>query len=230
MTITYHAEVLQGSDEWAELRTGILTASEMKLIVTPTLKVADNEKVRAHLWELLAQRISNYVEPTFYGDDMLRGHMDEEEARKLYARHFEPVEEIGFVTNDDHGFTLGYSPDGMIRKRTAAIECKSRRQKYQVQTIVEHHLTGAIPADYMMQCHSALLIADLTFIDLVSYSGGLPMTTMRVHPDEKIRNAIIEAAGEFERKLNERLEAYLDAVARPDMIPTERRVELEMYV
>lgn len=229
MTIQYH-DVLQGSDEWAELRTGILTASEVKLVITPTLKVADNEKTRTHLWELLAQRVTRYVEPTFYSDDMLRGHADEEEARKIYSKHFDKVEEIGFITNDDFGFTLGYSPDGLIRKRTAGIECKSRRQKYQVQTIVEHHLTGAVPADYLMQCHAGMLIANLTFIDLVSYSGGLPMTSMRIHPDDAIRNAIIEAAGEFERKLVERLEAYHDAVVKPGMIPTERRIEQEMYI
>src|SRR4051812_27927661 len=109
--ITYHRNVFQGSDEWFALRKGVLTASEMKLVVTPTLKVADNEKTRAHLYELLAQRITDYVEPCYVSDDMLRGYEDEVYAREAYRQHYSPVEEVGFVTNDKWGFTLGYSPD-----------------------------------------------------------------------------------------------------------------------
>lgn len=232
MGVVYHMDVLQGSDEWEELRLGRLTASEMKLIVTPaTLKAAANDKARAHLWELLAQRITKYVEPHFYGEEMERGHRDEVEVRRLYSEHFSPVEECGFITNDSFGFTLGYSPDGLIEGRTAGIEAKSRRQKFQAQTIVEHHLIGAVPTDYLIQCHTGMIVADLNRMDLVSYSGGMPMIPMQVFPDDKIHNAIIEISGEFERQLAEKLAAYRDALeTNRKLIPTERLVELEMYV
>jgi len=65
MPITYHPEVDQGSEEWLAMRCGLLTASEMKLILTPTLKIANNDKTRAHVWELAAQRITRYTEPTY---------------------------------------------------------------------------------------------------------------------------------------------------------------------
>ena len=48
----------------------------MKLILTPTLKVASNDKARAHVYELLAQRITRHVEPHYISDDMLRGRED----------------------------------------------------------------------------------------------------------------------------------------------------------
>ena len=54
--IRYHYDIEQGTPEWLALRCGILTASEIKLIMTPTLKVASNDKERAHLFELIAQR------------------------------------------------------------------------------------------------------------------------------------------------------------------------------
>jgi hypothetical protein len=230
MTIVYH-DVLQGSEEWANLRTGLITASEVKLLVTPaTLKAAANDKAKAHLWELLAQRISNYVEPHFYGDDQLRGHEDEVEARRLYAANIGPVEEIGFITNDKWGFTLGYSPDGLIEDRTAAIECKSRRQKYQVQTIVEWHKDSVIPADYLLQCQTGMLVGELNYVDLVSYSGGLPMIPMQVWPDDKVQAAIIEVCGEVERKLAEYRDAYFTALeTNPALIPTDRRAIQEIF-
>ena len=34
--VKYHHDIVQGSDEWLAARCGLLTASEMKLIVTPT--------------------------------------------------------------------------------------------------------------------------------------------------------------------------------------------------
>ena len=112
--IIYYAEMIQGSEAWHSIRCGLPTASEMKLLVTPTLKVAANEKERAHMWELLAQRLTKHVEPRYISDDMLRGQEDEIEAVALYAKTYEPVERVGFITNDRWGFTVGYSPDALV--------------------------------------------------------------------------------------------------------------------
>jgi hypothetical protein len=114
MTITHYPDLVQGSIDWMNQRCGLLTASEMRLILTPTLKQASNDKERAHLWELLGQRLTRYVEPRYVSDDMLRGSTEEILAREAYAKHFAPVTEIGFITNDRWGFTLGYSPDGLV--------------------------------------------------------------------------------------------------------------------
>ena len=145
MTIAIYQELTQGSDEWLAARCGLLTASEMKLIITPTGKVADNDKSRSHLYELLAQRITGYVEPHYISDDMLRGLSDEIDARDIYAKTYEPVEEVGFITNDKWGFTLGYSPDGLVGTE-GLIECKGRRQKFQVETIIAGEMPDAAMA------------------------------------------------------------------------------------
>lgn len=227
--ITYHKDLIQGSDEWLAERCGLLTASEMKLIITPTLKVADNDKTRAHLYELLGQRITGYVEPHYISDDMLRGRDDEIEARMLYHKHYAPVKEVGFITNDRWGFTIGYSPDALVGD-IGLIECKSRRQKYQVQTIVENVATDTAVPDYMIQCQTGMLVSERAWCDLVSYSGGLPMAVVRVHADPEIQDAIVAAATSFEAKLADKLAIYQATVASRKMIPTERRVETEMYV
>lgn len=223
----------QGSDEWMAARCGLLTASEMKLIITPTLKVASNEKERTHLYELLAQRITRYVEPHYFNDDMLRGQVDEIEARDQYEKKYPengPVEQVGFVTNDKWGFTLGYSPDGLVGDR-GLIEAKSRRQKFQVQTIIENVLGETIPADFILQCQTGPMVAERDWVDFISYSGGLPMATVRVWPDDVIQNAIIEAAAAFEERLSAAWAKFNDAVSsRARLIPTVRRIEQEMYM
>lgn len=219
----YFPEMIQGSDEWLEARRGLLTASEMHLILTPTLKVASNDKERQHLYELLAQRVTGYVEPTYIGSDMLRGQEDEIEARILYAKHCAPVREVGFITNSKWGFTLGYSPDALVGEN-GAIECKSRRQKYQAQTIVQ----GIVPDEYMIQLQTGLLVAELEWIDFVSYCGGMPMFVERVYPLPAFQEAIISAAAAFEARLAERLVSYQQNSVR--FVPTERRIIEEMYV
>lgn len=227
MTITYHAEIVQGSDEWLALRRGIITASEVSLLLTPTLKIAANDKSRAHIYELAAQRISGYTEPHYIGSDMLRGQEDEILARALYSEKIAPVAECGFVTNDQWGFTLGYSPDGLVGDE-GLIECKSRRQKYQIQTITEHLPAGTIPDEYVMQAQTGLLVTGRAWLDLVSYCGGLPMCKIRVFPDAAIQEAIIAAATAAEKQIAEKLATY--TVLARGLIPTERRIEQEMVI
>lgn len=226
MTITYHPEVVQGSEEWHKMRCGLLTASEMHLIVTPTLKAASNEDERVHLYELMAQRITGYVEPSYIGDAMLRGHVDEIEAIALYDKHHAPVQAVGFVTNDKWGFTIGYSPDSLVGD-DGLVEAKSRKQKLQLQTILEYFANDIIAPKFVIQAQTGLLVTERDWLDHLSYCGGLPMPTVRVFPDEKVQTAIIAAATAFEARLAVKLAEYKALL--PLMIPTERKIEVEMY-
>lgn len=229
MTITCHEDVIQGSEDWASLRCGLLTASEVKLIITPTLKVASNDKERAHVWELAFQRISQYVEPNYIGDDMLRGHVDEVEARILYDKHFAAVTDAGFITNDRFGFVIGCSPDGLVGD-DGGVECKSRRGKFQVQTIVECVPEDAVMAEFVMQVQTCLLVTERHWWDVCSYSGGLPMAVVRIYPDPVVQNAIVEAAGAFEQRVEDAIARYRATLASgARLIPTERKIEQEMF-
>ena len=224
MAIVYH-DVEQGSEEWRALRCGILTASEMRLIITPTLKSASNDKERAHLYELLGQRITGYVEPGYISDDMLRGHDDEILARANYSEHYSPVTECGFVTNDDYGPMIGYSPDGLVAD-DGLIECKSRRQKFHVETILHNE----VPAEYMLQCQTGLLVTGRKWLDFVSYCAGMPMFVKRVFPDAQIRAAIAAAAIDFVHRMHSHHMTYLERIASyPVLINTERTNEQEIY-
>lgn len=221
---TYHGDLLQGSDEWLQARCGLLTASEVKLIITPTGKVANNDKTRAHAYELAFQRITGFVEPQYVSDAMLRGQDDEIYARAAYAEHYAPVTETGFITNDCWGFTIGYSPDGLVGD-DGLIECKSRLGKYQVQTIA----TNEVPDEYMLQLQTGLLVTGREWIDFISYSGGLPMFVKRVLPDLELQDAIIAAATAFETRIAEITREYHATLATMKLIPTERR-EIEEII
>lgn len=225
MAITYHRDLVQGTQDWFDARKGMLTASEMKLIVTPTLKVASNDKERAHLYELAAQRISGLIEPSYVGDDMLRGQEDEIDARDIYRENYAPTEEVGFITNDRWGFKIGYSPDGLVGD-DGLIEIKSRRQKFQIETTVKH----AVPVEHVIQVQTGLLVSERRWCDFISYSAGLPMVVIRVLPDPDIQEAILTAATSFEAKVQQTVESYHAALKARRYLATERRLEREMMI
>lgn len=228
MTITYHDDVVQGSQEWLDRRKGLLTASEMKFVLTPTLKIASNEKEKTHLFELLAQRITGYVAPSYISDEMLRGQEEEVYAIDLYSKTYAPVQRVGFVTNSKWGFTIGYSPDALVGD-DGQVECKSRAQKYQIQTLCHYVAADAIDPDFMIQVQTGLLVTERAYCDLVSYCGGLPMATVRVLPDATIQDAIVAAATAFEKRLAEKMAIYEAVIAsEARLIPTVRKVYEEM--
>lgn len=229
------------------MRCGLLTASEMHLIVhlpkVETRVKKNGEKYkqrewattisdaeRAHMYELLAQRTTRYVEPQYVGDAMLRGMDDEIRAVALYGKTYAPTTAVGFVTNDKWGFTIGYSPDALVGT-DGLVECKSRKQALQIRTLVDYVIENKIDPDFMIQVQTGLMVTERAWCDLISYCGGLPMATVRVLPDEKIQAAILEAADGFEARLNAaqlRLKTVMASGAR--LIETERVIEQEMYI
>ncbi|MEP1314981.1 MAG: lambda exonuclease family protein, partial [Parasphingorhabdus sp.] len=211
--------------EWHAARCGILTASEMDLIITKTLKQASNAKEKTHLYELMAQRITQHVEPQYISDTMLRGHEDEIEARNIYRENIAPVLEVGFITRDFGDVTIGYSPDGLVGPH-GLIEVKSRMQKHQAQTIAVHAFNGTAPDDYFLQMQTGMLVSGRKWCDFISYCSGMPMTVIRYNADIEIQTAILNAARAFEKRLTDAMANYkavVDSELDFRTFPTERR-------
>lgn len=224
MTLTIHPELVQGSDEWLEQRCGMVTASVVGKLITPkTVQPADNPESRGLTNQLVAERITGWVDPMYVSDDMLRGIDDEPRARAKYAEHYAPVKQVGFMTEDWWGFEIGYSPDGLVGD-DGLIEIKSRRAKAQLATI----LADEVPVECMAQLQCGLLVSGRQWIDYVSYSGGMPLYLKRVLPDQKWFDAIIAAVTGFERKATEMVERYRQLTT--NLHPTERTTEQEIVI
>lgn len=206
---TIHSNVEQGSDEWLQLRCGMLTASTIDALITrKTLTVADNETARSLIAHLAAERITGYVEPTYVSSDMERGSFDEPYARDLYSEHYAPAVEVGFMTQTFDGHILGYSPDGLVGD-DGLIEIKSRRQKKHLQTV----LADAVPAENMAQIQTGLLVSGRAWCDYISFCGGMPLYVKRVHPDEKWRTAIIAALTAYETRAADMIATFTTRTA-----------------
>ena len=131
MTIQYHYDIEQGTDEWHDIRRGKITASSIKAMLTSKLAIADNETSRRAVLKIASERISGFTEETGTTFSMSRGHDDEVMAREIYSDHRDHVTECGFVTNNDHGVMICCSPDGLVGDY-GGIEVKSRLHDLQV--------------------------------------------------------------------------------------------------
>lgn len=224
MTLTIHNDIEQGTDEWHDLRRGIVTASTVGQLITPrTIKVAANDTSRALTMQLVAERITGHTDPVFVSADMERGNWDEPIARDLYSETWAPVTEVGFMVRDEGTWRLGYSPDGLVGD-DGSIEVKSRRPKKHLATI----LTDEVPIENMAQIQAGLFVSGRDWCDYISYSGGMPMWRKRVTPDARWFNAIEIAVENFEETA---AQIVADYQAATDGLPmTERTLDLEMVI
>ena len=230
MSAIYHRTIIQGTDEWHNLRCGVITASEVKNIMTPHGKPAKNDKSWAYIWTKASERITQRIEPVFETRDMQRGHDEEGFAKFEYSKHFEPVSDCGFITQQFiGGVTIGYSPDGLVGM-FGLIECKSRKPKYQIETLLNYQDSNKIPDEYMAQIQTGLMITDRKWCDFISYSGGLPMITIRVFSDRFYQARILDAVYAAENQIKEIVTRYQSALESGlKLIPTERRNLDEIY-
>mgnify|MGYP002717629925 CR=1 FL=1 len=225
--LTVYEELEQGSPEWEQARCGLITASQLNLILTPKLKIADNEKTRSHCYELAAQRLSGFVEPSYIGSNIERGWADEIRARDKYSEVYAPVQEIGGMVRDFGKFKLWASPDGLVGD-DGGIETKSRVQKHQIKTITEN----AVPEEHILQVQACLMVSGRAYWDYISWSGGLPMWVIRVEPDPVVQAAIHQACEAFEAKVQEIMQNYKEKIDSlgSDVIMTDRSLETDVIV
>lgn len=221
MASIQHHDAEQGSDEWHALRCGKLTASQVRHIVTPTLNLAANDHTRTLANKLAVQRVSGEIEDTFTTDKMLRGHIDEDVARRIYSQKYAPVTEVGFITNSEFP-NFGYSPDGLVGE-DGLIEIKSRDPHLHFASIILCERGDGVPKEFMAQIQSGLLISGRKWCDFLSFSHGLPMLRHRVFPDPEYQEAITKSARDFEATVSDLAEEYLKAVAvSENYTPTEK--------
>ena len=216
MTLHVYEDMEQRSPEWYAARAGIVTASVVGKLITPTLKVADNDTSRGVIASLVAERITGVVEPTFTTDDMWRGILHEPYARDIYSGHYQQAVECGFMKLEGDGWTVGYSPDGLVADE-GLIEIKCPKAKGHVNTI----LADAVPSYYMAQCQAALFVSGRKWLDYVSFHAGLPLFVKRVHPDPDWFEAIVLAASKFEKTAAEMVAAYENATRN---LPATERI------
>lgn len=191
-------DIEQGSQEWLNMRLGLITCSEIKAIR------ADGAGAQTYINGLAYERITGESSAVFVGNQWTdRGHELEPVAREAYERKtgFE-VEQVSFIKN----LGFGYSPDGVIGDN-GLIEIKTKQPKDQIALL----RSGDIPKEHLDQLDGGLLCSNREWIDFVAYCPNLPIFIKRVYAKDRIQQ--IEKLNELIAKYNVQIEDVANQIS-----------------
>ena len=167
----------QGSDEWKEARSGLLTASNFGAAIG-----INPYQSRQKLWAEMVGDAEPFTgnEMTEYGTEHEPDAIFEYES---WSGNF--VERTGFWVNEEYP-DLGCSPDGLVGK-SGLVEAKCPFKQ------IPHE---EIPAYYMAQMQGQMLITKRVWCDFVSWSPD-DTRIWRVDYSHEYVNAMIPLLGDF---------------------------------
>jgi len=199
------ADVVQGSQDWFDLKCGVPSASNFDKIVTSTGEVSKQRK--AYMYRLVGERITKSCEETYQSDAMARGVELEEEAVKLYELITDTkCEKVGVTYYDEKKSFLA-SPDRLItgnNKGIIEIKCPNMANH------IEYLVNKKLPTKYFQQIQGQLLCTDAEWCDFISYYPAIRPLIIRVKRDnafiETLKTELVRFSvelGELENKLKE---------------------------
>lgn len=193
----YFWDVEQRSEEWDQLRLGMVTASTASKILTPTGKLSKQSDKLMH--QLLAEWYFGGPledpQSQYQSQWMERGTFLENRARQAYE--FETgrtVKQCGFVTTDDGRF--GCSPDGLIdedRVLELKVPSPTIHMGYMVNRCVDD--------DYFSQIQMQLFVTERKYVDIQSYCDPFPTVVISVPRDDEFIGKLHLALIEFDDKM-----------------------------
>jgi putative phage-type endonuclease len=185
----------QGTDEWHELRNGLVTASKFK----DAIAAGAGKTRKSYIYSLAAQTVTGKAEETFSSQYMEWGNETEPQARAMYE--FDTgytVDEVSFIRLDGH--KVGCSPDGLIDD-DGLVEFKCPKTTTQIETF----LSGKMPTGHKPQVQGQMWVANREWCDFVSFdpriSGAASFFKVRVIRDEEYIKELSEKIFKFEEEL-----------------------------
>lgn len=164
----YHYEIIQGSDQWFDIRTGKMTGSHAQCIqAKPTTKgksVGKREGLDTYCCEIVKEILFGRSE-VYFNDDMQRGVDLEDDACVAYALETGVyVEKCGFVSL---GKYVGISPDGLVGE-IGGVEIKNHDEK----TFLKLINSEEIDPKYIAQVEMNLYVTKREWWDYVGYNAN----------------------------------------------------------
>lgn len=187
----FHTDIEQNSVDWAVLRSGKVTASEMDAIISPLGKAREGEGVTTYLAQKLCEKWTGGPLAQLNVFDVEQGRILEERARPAFEFHTGlEVSRVAFVETDCG--RAGCSPDGMIG-RESGVEIKCPR----LDTHCRYLMQGALPKEYAAQVQGSMFVTGTKEWHFFSYNRALPPLHIVVKRDEKFHTALSSALESF---------------------------------
>lgn len=195
----------QRSDEWRQMRCGIVTASVMSDVMAGSRDGgSDGATRKSLLYNLAGEILCGEPAENFTSKAMERGIEMEPLAREDYAfRRGADLEQVGFVRRTlANGIVIGCSPDSLVGE-DGVLEIKTMKPDLLIR-IAER---GTFPTEHRAQVHGSLWVTGRKWCDLVIFYRGMPVTpTFRVERDDVYIRQLSDAVEVFDWELKKLVE------------------------
>jgi len=174
----------QGTDAWLQERCGKVTASRIADLMART-KSGYSASRANYASQLICERLTGCVAPSFTNAAMIHGTETEPEARRAYEFYIDrDVVQVGFIPHSSIEMA-GASPDGLIGN-DGLLELKCPNSATHIETL----LGGVIPDKYVKQMQFQMACTGRQWCDFASYDNRLPermrLFVKRVDRDEEL--------------------------------------------
>ena len=199
MIIFDHVE--QGTEEWHEMRRGVITASRFKDVMSKGRGTAPSKTRHAYMLELAAEVLTGNVEHFEPNKYMQWGTEKEPEAKSMYEFLTDnEVSEVAFIKHDT--FNCGVSPDGLVGDN-GGIEIKCPKTTTQIETF----LSGKMPSQHKAQVQGCIWVTERDYWDFVSFDpridGEASFFNVRVERDDEYIKELAEGIAIFDDQLQD---------------------------
>lgn len=198
-------DIVQRSEDWFAVRLGKVTASRVADVVAKT-KTGWGASRANYKAQLVCERLTGCVEPSYTNAAMQWGIDKEDEARAAYQIHaLCEVNEIAFVDHPRIDMA-GASPDGLVGA-DGLVEVKCPQSAAHIETL----LGQLVPLRYFQQMQWQMACTDREWCDFVSYDPRLPehmrLFVQRVERDDilirQLENDVLDFLGEVDATVAE---------------------------
>lgn len=207
-------DIEQGSEEWFQIRCGRVTASRIADLMAKT-KTGWGAARANYKAQLLTERLTGEVAPSFSNSAMQWGTETEPQARDAYQfLTMDTVVETGFVIHPDIE-DAGASPDGLIGER-GLIEIKCPNTATHIETLKSEKIADK----YVKQMQWQMACTGRAWCDFMSFDPRLPeelqVWIKRVERDDEMIAEIESAVRDFLAELQSDIDTLKSKYMKED--------------
>jgi len=171
MSAADYSLVIQGSEEWAQLRCGNVTASRAAAVIAMLQKGGEAAPRRDYRAEIICERLTGipYPQSAQYARAVQWGKEHEADARNAYELKMGVlVDVVGYVGHPTIA-RFGCSPDFLVGDDgMGQIKCPD------TATHIEWIRAGTVPIEHMPQMLAEMACCERAWCDFVSFDPRLP--------------------------------------------------------
>ena len=205
-------EIVQGSNDWFQIRMGKVTASRVADVIAKT-KTGYSASRENYMAQLVVERLTQTKAESYTNAAMQWGTDQEPFARAAYeAAQGVMGEEVGFVRHPTIEWA-GASPDGLVGD-DGLVEIKCPNPATMIETL----LSQKVPSKYITQMQFQMACTGRKWCDYVSFDPRMPakaqMFVRRVDRDDEyiaeIEAEIVKFLAEVQSQVNQ-LNQYIES-------------------